>query len=251
MQAQGGVLSFSRLSIFMPAYNASSLLAETVNRIPKELWNRVSNCWIINDGSRDDTSRVIYSLASANNKIFAVHFDKNRGFGEAVKKGLSLCLKDGCEMAVCLHADGQYPPEKIGEFAEAVSNNQYDILQGSRIASGTAISGGMPRYKYIAGKMLTRLENLTFGLQMTDYHSGFMFYSRKAIESLPWWKLSSSFDFDLEMIASARAAGLKTGEMPIPTRYAGETSHLNPVTYGLRALGVLAKYKIGYYRKIL
>jgi glycosyltransferase involved in cell wall biosynthesis len=239
------------LSIFIPAYNASSLLADTIKRLPREIWDLVNNCWIINDGSTDDTSRIIYDLASSNDKIYAVHFNRNKGFGEAVKKGLSLCRKDGCEMAVCLHSDGQYPPEKIGEFAQAIKTSGYDILQGSRIASGTALMGGMPRYKYIAGKILTSMENKVFNLNMTDYHSGFMFYSRKALETLPWWKMSSSFDFDLEMIALALCAGLKIGEMPIPTRYAGEKSHLNVMKYGLRVLRVMLRYKTGYYKRLL
>ena len=49
-------------------------------------------------------------------------------------------------------------------------------------------------------------------------------------------KLSSSFDIDLELISIADARGLKLAELPIPTRYAGEKSNLNVVTYGLRVL---------------
>jgi hypothetical protein len=105
----------------------------------------------------------------------------------------------------------------------------------------------MPLYKYVAGRLLTAIENRVLGLRLTDYHSGFLVYSRKALETLPFHRLSTGFDFDLEVIASARAAGMKVGEKPIPTRYAGERSYLNPVTYGLRVLWVLVKYKIGRY----
>ena len=117
------------------------------------------------------------------------------------------------------------------------------------IASGTALSGGMPLYKFVANAALNRLENFTLGLGMTDYHSGFLLYSRKALRSIPFERLSSYFDFDLEVIASARALGLKVDELAIPTRYAGERSYLNPVRYGLRALRVMARYRMGRYRK--
>ena len=74
-----------------------------------------------------------------------------------------------------------------------------------------------------------------------------MLYSRRALEQIPYHRLSDSFDFDLEMIACARARGLAVGEWPIPTRYADEKSHLNPVAYGIRVLGVLWGYWRGRY----
>jgi hypothetical protein len=123
-----------------------------------------------------------------------------------------------------------------------------DLLQGSRIASGTALSGGMPLYKYIAGRILSALENRIFGLALTDYHSGFLVYGRRIFTTVKFEGLSSSFDFDLEMIASARAAGLAIGEIPIPTRYADEKSYLNPVAYGFRVLGVIVRFLLGRYR---
>jgi hypothetical protein len=49
------------------------------------------------------------------------------------------------------------------------------------------------------------------------------------------------------VIASARARGMKVGELPIPARYADEKSHLNPIHYGLRVVGVMGKYLLGRY----
>jgi len=103
-------------------------------------------------------------------------------------------------------------------------------------------------YKFVAGKALGWLENRVFGLDLTDYHSGFLFYSRRALNAIPFHRLSSSFDFDLEMIASAQQCGLRIGELGIPTHYGDEKSYLNPITYGLRVLRVLFKYKTGQYK---
>ena len=105
----------------------------------------------------------------------------------------------------------------------------------------------MPVYKIVAGKALTWMENLCFGLAMTDYHSGFLMYSRKALRTIPFERLSGYFDFDLEVIATARARGLHISELGIPTRYADEKSHLNPVLYGLRTLRVMVRYRLGRY----
>jgi hypothetical protein len=59
--------------------------------------------------------------------------------------------------------------------------------------------------------------------------------------------LSKSFDFDLEVIASARAHGLSVAEAPVPTHYGDEISYLNPIPYGLRVLRVLWRYQRGVY----
>jgi glycosyltransferase involved in cell wall biosynthesis len=236
------------VSLVIPAYNAALTLRRVIDRIPQPAWSRIKTAWVINDGSVDDTREVTSLLEQKYESLHAVHLKRNQGYGNAVRLGLALCKDDGCDFAACVHADGQYPPESVLPFIEAMIEKNIDLMQGSRIASGTAIRGGMPCYKYVAGRLLTALENRVFRLGMTDYHSGFLVYGRKALDLLPFHRLSTSFDFDLEVIASARTAGLSLAELPILTRYAGEISYLNPVTYGIRVLWVLVKYGNGYYR---
>ena len=82
---------------------------------------------------------------------------------------------------------------------------------------------------------------------MTDYHSGLLVYSRRALLAVPIDLLSGYFDFDLEFIAWASRKGLVNDELSIQTRYGGEVSHLNPIWYGLRALGVMGRHLTGRY----
>ena len=236
-----------RTAIFIPAYQAEHTLASVLERIPAPFWPEVTRLLVINDGSTDGTDRVARELARRFPRVEVVTQPENRGYGAAVRKGLELARGTDAEYVVCLHADGQYPPEKLPEFVPHMAAHGVDVLQGSRHKSGTARRGGMPVYKVAAGKILTGLENWTFGLRMTDYHSGFMLYSRRALEAIPFDDLSYYFDFDLEVIASARARGLVVGELGIPTRYEDEESHLNPIWYGLRCLRVMARYRLGRY----
>jgi hypothetical protein len=108
----------------------------------------------------------------------------------------------------------------------------------------------MPLYKYVAGRVLTAVENAAFGLRMTDCHSGYLCYGRRALDRVPFEALSDGFDFDLEVIAASRALGLGVGEVPVPTQYADEVSHLNPAAYGLNALRVVARYSTGRYSRL-
>jgi glycosyltransferase involved in cell wall biosynthesis len=235
------------VSVIMPAYNAQEHIAGVFERIPAGLWPIIANVWVIDDGSTDMTGTIINKLAAANAKIRPLRFNRNSGYGAALKKGLSMCRRDGCGLGVCLHADGQYPPEIIPCAVTTMLSRSLDIMQGSRIASGTALSGGMPIYKFMANKVLTFLENRVFRLSLTDYHSGMLFYSRRALETLPFERFSDSFDFDVEVIAAARANNLAIGEIPIPTHYGTEISHVRSIPYGIRVLNAIIKYKQGRY----
>jgi glycosyltransferase involved in cell wall biosynthesis len=235
------------LGIFIPAYNAAATLPGVVARIPKDLWADIGTVTVIDDGSRDGTAAAAERLRAEYPKLRLHRFERNQGYGMAVRRGLGFCRESGCEYSACLHADGQYPPEKLVQFLAHMRRHRVDVLQGSRHKDGTARAGGMPVYKIAAGKALTWMENRCFGLTMTDYHSGFLMYSQRALRTIPFERLSLYFDFDLEVIATARALGLRIDELPIPTRYAGEKSYLNPVWYGLRVLRVMGRYRLGRY----
>ena len=110
---------------------------------------------------------------------------RNQGYGEAVRQGMKRCLASGGDHMACLHADGQYPPEQLDEFVEQMHSRRIDVLQGLRYKGGSALAGGMPVYKYVAGKCVTWFENKVFGLRMTDDYSGFLVYSGRALRTVP------------------------------------------------------------------
>lgn len=238
------------ISIFIPAYNAEKTLFDVIRRIPKRLWSDIKTIYVINDGSNDNTQEIINSITTQYTQCVSIRQYKNLGYGKTVKNGLIHCKQDGCNFAVCLHADGQYSPEIIPEAVHMMIKNNIDILQGSRIAAGAALKGGMPLYKYAAGRILSFLESIVLKLNLSDYHSGFLVYSRYALNTLQFNKLSNSFDFDIEILASAQYAGCTIGEIPIPTRYADEVSYLNPIGYGCRVLFMLCKALTGRYETI-
>jgi glycosyltransferase involved in cell wall biosynthesis len=231
----------------MPAFNVAKFLEDTVSRIPGDFWSQIHILHILNDGSMDRTGAIADSLATRNPKIQVTHFPENRGYGAVVRQGISLGLGDGSEVVICLHGDGQYAPELLPDLEAAIRARNFDLLQGSRLAQAGAMAGGMPLYKWLAGQALCFLENRVFRLSLTDYHSGYLLYSRTFLLASGFESLQGQFEIDLELIASARAKGFRVGEHPIPTRYAGETSHLNPVAYGFRVLQVLQKYCTGDY----
>ena len=109
----------------------------------------------------------------------------------------------------------------------------------------------MPPVRYFANRCLTSLENLAFGTDLAEFHSGYMLYSRRLLESLPFESLQDNFNFDAEIILLAHLAGFPCREMPIPTHYGEETSSLDPIPYGINVLRMIARHCRGHYRHLL
>ena len=237
-----------KLVVVVPAYNAARFLPELVRRLvaarPPGLYRVV----IVDDGSKDATAATARDLASEFPSVEAVLRPANGGYGAAMKTGLEVARQLEADRAASVHADGQYSPEVLTELLAALDRQGLDLLQGSRIAGGQALAGGMPLYKYAGNWALNKIERWALALPLTDFHSGYLVYGQRALAHIPFARLSNSFDFDLEVIAAAKARGLAVGEAPIPTHYGDETSYLNPITYGLRVLRVLWRFKRGAYR---
>lgn len=235
-----------RLTVVIPAYNAAAHIEGVLQRVSTLAGCGLSRVIVVDDGSVDDTAGRVRASGFSRAPLTLLQRGRNGGYGAAMKDGLEAARAERPSVVACIHADGQYSPEELPRLCAALAGRKLDLLQGSRIASGTALAGGMPLYKYVGNALLNRVENHTLRLAMSDYHSGYLVYGPAAL-SLPFRRLSDSFDFDLEMIASARAHGLLVGEEPVRTHYGDEVSHLNPVTYGLRALRVMWNYRRGRY----
>ncbi|MES1205506.1 MAG: glycosyltransferase family 2 protein [Pseudomonadota bacterium] len=240
-----------RLAVVVPAFNAAAHLRDVVQRLLAARPAALDRIIVVDDGSTDDTASIAETMANADPKtkatVTVIRRSRNGGYGAAMKTGLQAARAAGATCAASVHADGQYSPEALDALLDALTRGGLDLLQGSRIAGGGALAGGMPLSKYAGNWILNKLERRVFALPLTDFHSGYLVYGARALAELPFDLLSDSFDFDMEVIASARARRLAVGEAPIPTRYADEISYLNPVTYVMRVLRVMWRFKRGAY----
>ncbi len=236
--------------VIMPAYNAGKTIERVFARVPAEARERISHYVVVNDGSTDDTDQALERLARTIPELVVLRHDRNRGYGAAEKTLLDYAVKTPSDIAVLLHSDGQYAPESIPELLRPLDQGEADIVQGSRMARPGALAGGMPLYKIVANKGLTALANLAFGMKLSEYYSGYMLYSREALLAIPYAKLADSFHFDLQMLVMARVKNLRIRQVPIPTVYADEESHLNPIKYGFDVLSVIIGYRAGKYHAL-
>src|SRR5215469_5691157 len=223
--------------VVMPAYNAARTLERTYRDIPQGTVDRVI---LVDDVSQDETVTISRQLGLRT----IVHM-QNRGYGGNQKTCYLEALKEGADVVVMVHPDNQYDSTLVPQMIQPILDGKADIVLGSRLLSGTALSGGMPIWKYVSNRFLTGVENLTFGLRLSEYHTGFRAYSRRLLETLPFLLNSDDFVFDQEIMAQAVSFGFRVGEIPVPTRYFAEASSVNferSVEYGLDVLRLMVRY---------
>jgi len=236
-----------KIAIFVVAYNAVASLAKVLDRIPERVRKRVSEIYVFDDSSKDDTYLVgvgykaLHELPNLN--IF--RNPQNLGYGGNQKKGYQYAIEKGYDVVALLHGDGQYAPECLEELLEPVVRGEADAVFGSRMmVKGAALKGGMPLYKFIGNKILTFFENRLLGMNLTEFHSGYRVYSVPALAQVPFWENSNDFHFDTEIIIQFHQHNLRIVEKPIPTYYGDEICYVNGLKYAYNVVKSVIQFRL-------
>lgn len=223
--------------VVMPAYNAAKTLEATYKAIPHDLVNHII---LVDDASRDNTVAVANSL---NIKTFC--HNRNYGYGANQKTCYTEALKTDNDIIVMLHPDYQYEPALLPTLVKPIAEGEADVVLGSRVLGNDPVKQGMPWWKYLANRALTWMENVTFGLKLSEYHTGYRAYSRKVFEGIHFQMNSDNFVFDQEVIAQFVINKYRIKEVPVPAKYfpdASSASFLQSTVYGIAILKLLLRY---------
>ena len=227
-------LAQPRIGILVVAYNAVSTLAGVLDRIPVDFRARIGQIFVCDDASDDATYLVGlgYKQAFPDLPLTIIRNERNLGYGGNQKAGYRLAIDYGLDIVVLLHGDGQYAPEHLERIVAPLVDGSCDAVLGSRMMiPGAARAGGMPLYKFVGNKILTRFQNAVAGSSLSEWHSGYRAYSLRALSSIPFERNSDGFNFDTQIIIQLLDAGLRIGEVPIPTYYGDEISYVNGLSY--------------------
>lgn len=224
-----------RTIVVMPAYNAAETLETTLARLPQGCYDEVI---VVDDASRDDTPEIAERLP-----VTLVRHEQNLGYGGNQKTCYREALDRGADYVVMVHPDDQYDARLVPAAVEILRLGVLDLVLGNRIRTRReAISGGMPRVKYLANRGLTLLENMLTGQNLGEWHSGFRGYTRELLEAVPFERNSDDFVFDSQLLLQAVHFGFRLGDIPMPVRYFDEASSISfrrASSYALSTLGSL------------
>ena len=226
-----------KVVVVMPAYNAARTLRDTHQRIP----SFVREVILVDDHSQDETAAVATALG-----LKVIRHPHNVGYGGNQKTCYMEALRDGADVVVMLHPDGQYEPELLMDLVQPILEGRADFVLGSRmLAPGGAAAGGMPLWKRVANHVLTTLENLAMGTSFAELHTGYRAYSADFLRAIPFLRNSNDFVFDTQVIAQAVAFGQRIVEVPARSRYFSDASSVGLAVgdaLRLKTLWVIARF---------
>ena len=167
-----------KLTIIVPCYNEEQVIELTHSRLlnitNKAPWD--TEILYINDGSQDNTLKILKKLAAPDPKITnIISFSRNFGHQAAVSAGLHHCTGD---FAAIIDADLQDPPELIPKMVELALIEKADMVYGQRRSR----KGESQFKKLTAGvfyRFLNRLSDVPIPLDTGD----FRVVNRKVIEA--------------------------------------------------------------------
>ena len=164
-----------KISIIVSVYNEEEVLPAFF----RELWQVISGLsqeteiLFVNDGSLDGSSRVLNELAENHSKVKIIHFSRNFGHEAAMIAGLDHCTGD---VAICMDADLQHPPDKIPEMLEKFGDG-YDIVNMVR---NNREDGGI--LKKLTSSLFYKFLNSISDYTIERNASDFFLVSRRVVE---------------------------------------------------------------------
>ncbi len=236
----------ARIGILVVAYNAESTLRRVLERIPPEIMHKVEEIFVFDDASQDRTVEVGHDYKQAlGDKLSIFRNPVNLMYGGNQRRGYQYAIERGLDIVVLLHGDGQYAPEVMQDLLTPLEQDTADMVMGSRmLVPGAARRGNMPLYKFVGNRILTTIQNVLAGTRFSEFHSGYRAYSVHALRTIDLDHLTTNWHFDTQIILRFLKGGYRVREVPIPTYYGDEISHVNGVPYALHCMREVLIYAL-------
>jgi glycosyltransferase involved in cell wall biosynthesis len=192
------------LSLFYPMFNEEANIEEAARRalriLPK--YADLFEVILVDDGSRDRTGAIADRLASADPRVRAIHHETNRGYGAALRSGISAARYD---WIFYTDGDNQFDLEDLSLLLPLTRN--HDCVTGYRVErKDTAI-------RKLNARIFNAAIELLFGLRLRDVDCAFKLYRRTIFDGIALE--SDGAMIDTEILAKARARGARIAEVGV------------------------------------
>ncbi|WP_246017719.1 glycosyltransferase family 2 protein [Mesobacillus subterraneus] len=198
-----------KVIVFLPAFNEEESIGEVIEQIPRSFAGAgIVEVLVIDDGSADQT--VAEARKAGADHI--ISFEKNRGLGAAVRKGIEVCYEMGADVGVMIDADGEYPAWQIPDIVQPIFNSKADYTMGSRFM-GTI--KGMKFHRRMGNYFFTFLQTLLLRKWLYDGQSGMRAFSRQVLKNA---EIIHDYNYAQVLTLNLVRKGFRVLEVPIQYR---------------------------------
>ena len=199
------------VSVLVPAYNEGATVARVFERlaaVPLRL-----EVIAVDDGSSDDTGRLLDALAAQGKVHRVIHHPRNRGKGAAIRTAIAAATGD----VMVVQADLEYDPADLPHLLAPIADGRAEAVYGSRFL------GGPHRVLFfwhsVGNRLLTLLSNMLTDLNLTDMETCYKMVRADVMRGLIL--TTDRFGFEPELTAQLARSRVRIYELPIS--YAGRT----------------------------
>ncbi len=228
-----------KLVIQIPCYNEQDTVLTALNALPGKISGVDEiEILIINDGSKDETERVVREWGVSR----VVTFKRNLGLARAFEAGLKASLEAGADIIVNFDADNQYCADDIEKLIEPILNKKADIVIGTRPIEDIKHFSFVKKVLQKLGSYVMRKVSAT---DVQDAPSGFRAISADAARRI---NIFDNYTYTLEMIIQAQRKGLNIVCVPIRVNEDLRPSRLvkSNFSYIIRSIFTMARIFIIY-----
>ena len=166
------------VSIVIPLLNEDESLPELCAWIERvvTLQRLTYEVILIDDGSTDNSWKVIRELSEKNPNIKGIKFQRNYGKSAALNEGFKASLGD---YIITMDADMQDSPDEIPELLKTLSLGQYDLVSGwKKVRYDNTFTKNIP------SKLFNAAARKMSGIKLNDFNCGLKVYRSNVVKSI-------------------------------------------------------------------
>ena len=166
------------LSIVIPLLNEQNSIDEltsSISTVVKAL-RLEFEIILIDDGSTDNSWKIISEICSNNQNVRGIRFLKNFGKSQALSAGFKACNGD---VVVTMDADLQDDPNEIPELYKKVKEEKFDLVSGWKKVRYDSIM-----FKNFPSKIFNWAARITSGIKLNDFNCGIKAYKKEVIKQI-------------------------------------------------------------------
>lgn len=233
-------MDYKWLTIVIPALNEQDAIGATIARCLDAREEIIHSSGlegveiiVVSDGSTDGTVEIAQSF----DEIQVIVFEKNQGYGAAIKEGWRQGRGD---LVGFLDADGTCDPRFFSQLCQTTISENADVTLGSRLGPDSH----MPAIRRAGNRIFAFLLGLLCGRQVTDTASGMRVVRRSSLKHL--YPLPDGLHFTPAMSARALMNNLRIIEIPMKYEERIGESKLSALWDGIRFLKVIGEGVLCY-----
>ncbi|TMB98246.1 MAG: glycosyltransferase family 2 protein [Chloroflexi bacterium] len=227
-----------KLSVVVPCYNEERRLPRTIEVIEHYLDARGEpyELILVDDGSADETRKVMDEAAARHPAVKIVALPKNRGKGRALVEGVQISRG---ETVLVTDADLSTPIDELAKLEAALAKGA-GVAIGSRAVRGSRVELAQPLYRVLMGKAFNLIVQAVLLPGIWDTQCGFKLFRGDIARDVFAGLTTDGFGYDPEVLYLAKKKGMRIAEVPVvwrnsaPTKVSAVRSSLDMFRHVLR-----------------